>query len=105
VEVTTAVLDMIKQAKKTIRIIQPYVQNVEELEDLIVEAMEKRGVEVEIITARIRDQPIYRTFKNSDIFSYLQTRGAKVYEEPFKFLHMKAIEVDNGKFMTVGSLN
>jgi phosphatidylserine/phosphatidylglycerophosphate/cardiolipin synthase-like enzyme len=54
-EVSTGVLDMIKQAKKSIRIIQPYVSNVEEFEDLIVEAMEKRGVEVEIITARIRD--------------------------------------------------
>jgi hypothetical protein len=43
-EVSTAILDMIKSAKKSIRIIQPYVQNVEELEDLIVEAMEKRGV-------------------------------------------------------------
>jgi phosphatidylserine/phosphatidylglycerophosphate/cardiolipin synthase-like enzyme len=46
---------MIKQAKHSIRIIQPYVTNVEELEDLLVEAMTKRGVKVEIITARIRD--------------------------------------------------
>jgi len=46
---------MLKGAKHKIRIIQAYVQNVEEIEDLIEEAMEKRGVEVEIITARIRD--------------------------------------------------
>jgi phosphatidylserine/phosphatidylglycerophosphate/cardiolipin synthase-like enzyme len=36
---------------------------------------------------------------------YLESKGAKVYEEPFKFLHMKAIDVDDGKFLTVGSLN
>lgn len=77
----------------------------EELEDLLVEAMEKRGVKVEIVTARIRDQPVYRRFLNSDIFRYLIAHGATVYEEPYKFLHMKAVEVDNGKYITVGSLN
>ncbi len=77
----------------------------EELEDLLVEAMEKRGVEVEIVTARIRDQPVYRTFLNADLFKYLKSRGAKVWEEPYKFLHMKAVVVDDGKFITLGSLN
>lgn len=96
---------MIKDAKKVIRIIQPYVQNVEELEDLLVEAMEKRGVKVEIVTARIRDQPVYRTFMNAYLFKYLMNHGAIVYEEPFKYLHMKAIEVDDGKYLTIGSLN
>lgn len=100
-----AVLDIIKQAKHSIKIIQPYVQNVEELEDLLVEAMEKRGVEVEIVTARIRDQPVYRTFLNADLFKYLKSHGAIVYEEPYKFLHMKAVVVDDGKFITLGSLN
>jgi len=28
-----------------------------------------------------------------------------VKEEPFKYLHMKAIEVDDGKIMTLGSFN
>jgi hypothetical protein len=46
---------MIRSAQKNIRIIQPYVQNIDELEDLLIEAMEKRGVNVEIITARNRD--------------------------------------------------
>lgn len=77
----------------------------EELEDLLVEAMEKRGVSVEIVTARIRDQPVYRTFLNSDLFKYLIEHGATVYEEPYKFLHMKAVVVDEGRFITLGSLN
>jgi phosphatidylserine/phosphatidylglycerophosphate/cardiolipin synthase-like enzyme len=46
---------MIKRAKKNIKIIQPYITNVDELEDLIVEASRDRKVDVEIITARIRD--------------------------------------------------
>jgi len=67
--------------------------------------MEKRGVEVEIITARLRDQAVYESFLNSHIFRYLMSHGAKVYEEPYKFLHMKVIEVDEGRFLTMGSLN
>mmetsp|Transcript_6788 Transcript_6788/g.11420 ORF Transcript_6788/g.11420 Transcript_6788/m.11420 type:complete len:107 (-) Transcript_6788:229-549(-) len=67
--------------------------------------MEKRGVEVEIITARKRDQPIYKSFLNSDLFSQLIAKGAKVYEEPYKFLHMKAVDIDNGQYLTIGSLN
>lgn len=68
-EVTTKLLEIINKAEKNIRIIQPYVQNVEEVEEALFEAMEKRGVEVEIITARNRDQPIYKSFLNADLFS------------------------------------
>ena len=58
-EVTDKLLEIIKKAQKNIRIIQPYIQNVEEIENAIIEAIDERGVEVEIITARKRDQPIY----------------------------------------------
>jgi cardiolipin synthase len=96
---------MIRSAQKNIRIIQPYVQNIDELEDVLIEAMEKRGVKLEIITARNRDQPCYKTFLNSYLFKRLHLKGAIVKEEPFKYLHMKAIEVDDGKIMTLGSFN
>ena len=39
-EVTDKLLEIIKKADKSIRIIQPYIQNVEEVEDAIVEAIE-----------------------------------------------------------------
>ena len=39
------------------------------------------------------------------LFDKLQWNGAKVTEEPFKYLHMKAIEVDYGRRMTLGSFN
>ena len=54
-EVTDSILEIIGKAERSIRIIQPYVQNVEEIEEALFEAMDKRGVEVEIITARKRD--------------------------------------------------
>ena len=96
---------MIKSAQKRIRIIQPYVQNIDELEDQLVSAIKDRGVEVDIVTARNRDQPCYKGFLNSYLFANLHKNGAQVHEEPFKYLHMKAIEVDNGRLMTLGSFN
>lgn len=107
VDVSRAVLEMIKKAEKNIKIIQPYVTNVDEIEDLLIEASRDRGIEVEIVTARIRDQPVYRTFLNSDLFSRLfkESPNIKIYEEPYKYLHMKAVVIDDGRYMTLGSLN
>jgi len=104
-EVTDHILHLVRSAQSSIRIIQPYVQNIEEVEHELFEAMEKRGVSVEIITARKRDQPIYQSFLNADLFSELMKRGAKIYEEPYKYLHMKAVDIDDGRYLTIGSLN
>ena len=35
----------------------------------------------------------------------MHQKGAHVYEEPYKYLHMKAIEIDDGKMMQIGSFN
>jgi len=96
--------EMIKAAEHRIRIVQPYVQNVACIEDLLKEAM-ARGVRVEVITARNRDQPCYMGLLNSDIFGELIALGAVVKEEPFSFLHMKVLEIDNGAQITLGSMN
>lgn len=71
---------------------------------MLVAALE-RGVRVEIISARMRDQVAYKPLLNSDLFAKLRNKGAVIYEEPFKFLHMKAVEVDDGEIMTIGSFN
>lgn len=63
-----AILEMIKKAEKNIKIIQPYVTNVDEIEDLLIEASRDRNIDIEIVTARVRDQPVYRTFLNSYLF-------------------------------------
>jgi phosphatidylserine/phosphatidylglycerophosphate/cardiolipin synthase-like enzyme len=80
------------------------VQPIDELETALVDALD-RGVKVEIVSARNRDQPAYKSLLNSDLFNKLSKRGAVIYEEPFKFLHMKAISVDDGEQMTLGSFN
>ena len=102
-EISDNMIDLVKNAKSKVQIIQPYIQNIREFEDALEDAM-KRNVEVEIITARKRDQPIYASLLNSDLFRRLLKSGAKVYEEPYKFLHMKALSVDN-KFLSIGSMN
>lgn len=54
-EISKSVIQMCREAKHNIRIIQPYVQPIDELEDALIEALEKRNVRVEIVSARIRD--------------------------------------------------
>ena len=102
-EVSKCFVDIINKSQHKIRIIQPYIQNIVELEDAICDAL-KRGVEVEFISARKRDQPIYSALLNSDLFKRMLDSGAKVYEEPYKYLHMKALSVDD-KYLTIGSMN
>jgi cardiolipin synthase len=96
--------EMIKKAKESVRIVQPYVQNVASIEDILKDAL-ARGVKVEVVTARYRDQPCYMGLLNSDIFGDLIDKGAVVKEEPFSFLHMKVCEIDNGREITIGSMN
>jgi len=102
-EVSDRMIDMVNKAKRKVRIIQPYIQNVPEFEDALEDAM-KRNVDIEIISARKRDQPIYSALLNADLFKRLLKAGAKVYEEPYKFLHMKALSVDD-EYLTMGSFN
>lgn len=68
-EITSKILEIINKAEDNIKIIQPYVQNVEEIEEALFRAMNERNVKVEFITARNRDQPIYVSFLNSDLFT------------------------------------
>lgn len=77
-EISAQVLEMIKNAQTNIRIIQPYVQNIDELEDQLVEAMTKRNVSLQIVTARNRDQPVYKSHLNSYLFERLRQNGAQV---------------------------
>ena len=70
----------------------------------LTKAKVERGVDIEIITAKRRDQPVYKTFLNADLFANLISVDIKIYEEMFTFLHMKAIVVDD-KIVNTGSIN
>ena len=47
---------------------------------------------------------MYKPFLNSDLFKDMIANGMKVYEEPYKFLHMKAYWID-GRYLNIGSFN
>lgn len=103
-EVSDCIEELISTAKHSIRIVQPYVQHVTHIENLLVDAL-KRGVKVEIITARIRDQPCYAGLLNAELFRKPIQAGAIVREEPYSFLHMKLYDIDNGEKLSIGSMN
>lgn len=55
----------------------------------------KRGVKVELITARRRDIPCYKDLRNDHILHDMILSGMKVYEVREKYLHMKGLVFDN----------
>ena len=53
----------------------------------------------------MRDQPKYKSFLNSDLFSVLISNGVHVYEKPYKYLHLKAVDIYYGIYLSIGSLH
>lgn len=102
-EIQDWILDQMAKAKKSIRIIAPYYYPYKEFEDAAILA-KKRGVEVEIITARKRDQPAYAKLKNAVLAQRLQMEGIKVYEANDKLIHIKGYLFDD-RLLTTGSFN
>ena len=47
---------------------------------------------------------MYEGFLNSDTFCNMMLNGVKVWEEPYKFLHMKAYQIDDN-ILNLGSMN
>jgi phosphatidylserine/phosphatidylglycerophosphate/cardiolipin synthase-like enzyme len=76
---------------------------VKKLDEEIISAV-KRGVQVELITARNRDIPSYRAFKNANLMNHLVKNGVKVLQVQDKYLHMKGFLFDD-QSLTFGSVN
>lgn len=102
-EISDSIIKMLEEAKESITIIQSYYLNIPKVEEILLRAI-KRGVKVEIITAKKRDQLSYRYFLNEILFENLLKNGANVYEFLDKSFHMKAYCVDN-KIINLGSFN
>ena len=66
--------------------------------------MTERNVQVDIVTARYREQYVYSRMLNSNLLRKLKQHGANVYEEPYKLFHMKAFAIDS-ETIAVGSWN
>lgn len=64
----------------------------------------ERGVQVEILTARKRDIPSYRNFKNANLMNHLVKNGITVLQVKDRYLHMKGILFDE-EVLTFGSVD
>lgn len=102
-EIHNVIMNSINNAKKSIKIITPYYYPVSRIDKALIAAA-KRGVDVEVITAKKRDIPAYMPFKNWHLLKSYVNNDIKVYESDDLFIHMKAFQIDNHD-VTFGSFN
>jgi cardiolipin synthase len=95
---------LINSARHTIRITTPYFIPDRSAREALVEAIEKRGVAVQILTAGpLIDHPIVRRLSHHSIRRLLQA-GAEIFEYEPSMIHAKLMTVD-GLWNVVGSTN
>ena len=95
---------LIKSARKQIRITTPYFLPDRSARMALSEAVEKRGVQVQILTAGpMIDHPIVRRLSRRSSRHLLEA-GAEIYEYQPAMIHAKLMTVD-GQWNVVGSTN
>lgn len=95
---------LIKSARKTIRITSPYFLPDRSARRALVEAVQKRGVHVQILTAGPRiDHPVVRRMSHHSVRNMVQG-GAEIFEYQPAMIHAKLMTVD-GLWSVVGSTN
>jgi cardiolipin synthase A/B len=95
---------LINSARDTIRITTPYFLPDRSARQALIQAIEKRGVAVQILTAGPRiDHPIIRRISHHSV-SHLLQAGAEIYEYEPSMIHAKLMTVD-GLWSVVGSTN
>jgi cardiolipin synthase A/B len=95
---------LINSARSTIRITTPYFLPDRSARQALIEAIEKRGVTVQILTAGPRiDHPIIRSLSHRSVRRLLQA-GAEIYEYEPAMIHAKLMTVDS-LWNVVGSTN
>jgi cardiolipin synthase len=95
---------LINSARHTIRITTPYFIPDRSAREALVEAIEKRGVRVQILTAGpLIDHPIVRKLSHRSIRRLLLA-GAEIHEYQPSMIHAKIMTVD-GVWNVVGSTN
>jgi cardiolipin synthase len=95
---------LINCARSTIRITTPYFLPDRSARQALIEAIEKRGVTVQILTAGPRiDHPIIRRLSHRSVRRLLQA-GAEIYEYEPSMIHAKLMTVDS-LWNVVGSTN
>jgi cardiolipin synthase len=95
---------LINSARTTIRITTPYFLPDRSARQALIEAIQKRGVTVQILTAGPRiDHPMVRRLSHRSVRRLLQA-GAEIYEYEPAMIHAKLMTVD-GLWNVVGSTN
>jgi cardiolipin synthase len=95
---------LINSARSTIRITSPYFLPDRSARQALMDAIQKRGVAVQILTAGPRiDHPTIRTMSHHSVHRLLQA-GAEIYEYQPSMIHAKLMTVD-GMWNVVGSTN
>jgi cardiolipin synthase A/B len=95
---------LINSARSTLRITTPYFLPDRSARQALIEAIEKRGVTVQILTAGPRiDHPIVRKISHHSVRRLLRA-GAEIYEYQPSMIHAKLMTVD-GLWNVVGSTN
>lgn len=101
-DIQEQILNMLDSSQRRIVILQGYYFVIPKIMEAIQRAV-KRGVQVEMITSKERDQPAYKHLANSRLTASMSSLGVTVYEYPRHLLHMKAYLADDS--LTVGSFN
>ncbi len=95
---------LIKSACKTIRITTPYFLPDRSAQRALIEAVQKRGVKVQILTAGPKiDHPTIRRLSRHSSRHLLQA-GAEIFEYQPSMIHAKLMTVDS-QWNVVGSTN
>jgi cardiolipin synthase A/B len=95
---------LINSARDTIRITTPYFLPDRSARQAIIEAIRKRGVAVQILTAGAYiDHPMIRRLSHRSVRQLLEA-GAEIYEYEPSMIHAKLMTVD-GLWSVVGSTN
>jgi cardiolipin synthase len=95
---------LINSARRTIRVTTPYFLPDRSARQALIEAIEKRGVTVQILTAGpFIDHAIIRTLSHRSV-SHLLQAGAEIHEYGPSMIHAKLMTVD-GLWSVVGSTN
>ncbi|OMJ89669.1 hypothetical protein SteCoe_8121 [Stentor coeruleus] len=92
----------INRATKRIILAQGYYYNIKKVQKALKRAA-KRGVQIELLTTRYRDQMAYKDLSNAKITKNLIKIGASIYEMSDRILHSKAYIIDDD--IIAGSFN
>lgn len=92
----------IHRARKRVILAQGYYYNIKKIQKALKKAAE-RGVQIELLTTKYRDQMAYKDLSNAKITKKLMNIGASINEMSSRVLHSKAYIIDND--IIVGSFN